>query len=91
MKMDLSWAAAQRPNPGSAVFAAASFSGSEAHTLVGWTLGAGFEYAFAPRWTAKLEYLYVDLGKENFFVGVPGGGSFGLTDQIVRIGINFRN
>jgi outer membrane immunogenic protein len=91
MKMDLSWAAAQRGNPGAPVFATASFSGSEAHTLVGWTLGAGFEYAFAPRWTAKLEYLYVDLGKENFFVGVPGGGSFGLTDQIVRIGINFRN
>jgi outer membrane immunogenic protein len=90
MKMDLSWAAAQRGNPGAPVFASASFSSSEAHTLTGWTLGAGFEYAFAPRWTAKFEYLYVDLGKDTYFAGIPGGGAFGLTDQIVRFGINFR-
>ena len=29
----------------------------------GWTFGAGLEYAFLGNWTAKLEYLYVDLGK----------------------------
>jgi outer membrane immunogenic protein len=92
MKMDLSWVAAQKPSfcPACATFANASFSGSEAHTLLGWTIGAGFEYAFAERWTAKLEYLYVDLGKESFFRGIPSGGSFGLNDQIVRFGINFR-
>ena len=28
----------------------------------GWTLGAGVEVALAAPWTAKLEYLYVDLG-----------------------------
>ena len=27
----------------------------------GWTVGAGLEVAFAPNWTAKVEYLFVDL------------------------------
>ena len=29
----------------------------------GWTVGAGLEWAFADNWTAKVEYLFVDLGK----------------------------
>ena len=66
------------------------FAASESHTHVGWTLGAGFEYAFAERWSVKVEYLYVDLGKETYFAGMQGGGSFGMQDQTVRIGINFR-
>lgn len=66
------------------------FAGSESHTHIGWTLGAGFEYAFAERWSAKVEYLYVDLGKETYFAGVQGGGSFGLQDHTVRFGINYR-
>jgi opacity protein-like surface antigen len=28
----------------------------------GWTVGGGLEYAFAPNWSAKVEYLYPDLG-----------------------------
>jgi outer membrane immunogenic protein len=66
------------------------FAGSESHTHVGWTLGAGFEYAFADRWSAKVEYLFVDLARENYFAGVQGGGSFGMQDHTVRGGINFR-
>jgi opacity protein-like surface antigen len=65
------------------------FAGSESHTHVGWTLGAGFEYAFAERWSAKAEYLFVDLGKQTYFSGIQGGGSFGMQDHTVRIGINF--
>ena len=33
-------------------------------TKVGWTAGAGAEWAFAPNWSAKIEYLYIDLGNE---------------------------
>src|SRR5262249_61633697 len=31
----------------------------------GWTIGAGLEAALALNWTAKVEYLYVDLGGFN--------------------------
>jgi outer membrane immunogenic protein len=31
-------------------------------TRVGWTLGGGLEWMFAPRWSVKAEYLYYDLG-----------------------------
>jgi len=34
-------------------------------SLDGWTLGAGFQWAFAPNWSAGLEYRYYDLGKYN--------------------------
>ena len=37
-------------------------------TRVGWTVGAGVEYAFAPQWTAKLEYNYMDFGNAHRFV-----------------------
>ena len=38
-------------------------------TNAGWTVGAGLEFAVAPHWTLKAEYLYVDLGKFNCGVG----------------------
>src|ERR1700733_6230764 len=34
-------------------------------TQAGWTVGAGVESAFADNWTARIEYLYVDLGTWN--------------------------
>jgi outer membrane immunogenic protein len=32
----------------------------------GWTLGGGFEWMFAPNWSAKGEYLYYDLGSVSY-------------------------
>jgi len=32
---------------------------------VGWTAGAGAEYAITHRWSMKVEYLYYDLGDES--------------------------
>jgi outer membrane immunogenic protein len=31
----------------------------------GWTIGTGFEYAIAPSWTVKSEYLYMDFSNER--------------------------
>jgi outer membrane immunogenic protein len=84
MNADLNWTLTQLFGP------TATFAGSQSHTLFGWTLGAGFEYAFAQQWSAKVEYLYVELGKEAFFSGIQGGGMFGLRDQILRLGLNYR-
>jgi outer membrane immunogenic protein len=35
------------------------------HTQGGWTAGLGVEWAFADNWTAKVEYLFVDLGSAS--------------------------
>jgi outer membrane immunogenic protein len=37
-------------------------SASISDTRVGWTAGGGFEWMFLPHWSAKLEYLFYDLG-----------------------------
>jgi outer membrane immunogenic protein len=64
-------------------------------TQVGWTAGAGVEYAFLPNWTAKVEYLFVDLANASCPVGNCGatGGvntTVTLNENIVRGGINFK-
>jgi outer membrane immunogenic protein len=45
-------------------------AGSFAETRVGWTWGAGFEWMFGSNWSAKVEYLYYDLGKVTYSAGV---------------------
>jgi outer membrane immunogenic protein len=40
-----------------------TFNGvTTSHSQAGWTAGAGLEWAFADNWTAKIEYLYVNIG-----------------------------
>jgi outer membrane immunogenic protein len=57
----------------------------------GWTVGAGVEAAIAPNWTAKLEYLHVDLGNGQVFNIVPGiAESVSFKADIVRAGINYK-
>jgi outer membrane immunogenic protein len=64
-----------------------TFGLSETHTTAGWTVGVGAEMGFAPNWTAKIEYLYVDLSDSRFTItGLPNGYQFGL----VRVGVNYR-
>ncbi len=68
---------------------ATTFGLSESHTNAGWTLGAGAEIqmGFAPNWSAKVEYLYVDLANSNFVItGASNGYRFGL----IRAGVNYR-
>jgi outer membrane immunogenic protein len=66
---------------------ATTFGLSESHTNVGWTLGAGAEMGFAPNWSAKVEYLFVDLSNSDFVItGASNGYRFGL----VRAGVNYR-
>jgi outer membrane immunogenic protein len=63
-------------------------SGSEFRA--GWTVGAGIETSFAPHWTAKLEYLYVDLGKSHLFDILPTTPeTVSFTANIVRVGVNY--
>ena len=66
---------------------AATFGLTESHTNVGWTAGVGAEYRFAPNWSAKIEYLYIDLANSNFVIT---GASHGLSFATVRAGVNYR-
>lgn len=66
---------------------ATTFGVSESHTTAGWTAGVGAEMGFAPNWSAKVEYLYVDLSNTNFVLtGASNGYRFGL----IRAGVNYR-
>jgi outer membrane immunogenic protein len=61
----------------------------------GWTLGGGFEAAIEGAWTAKVEYLYYDLGSVSLTTppgGVTGPNTWNIeTDgSLVRAGINYR-
>ena len=66
-------------------------------TKLGWTVGAGAEWAFAPRWSVKAEYLYVDLGTITYTStnSLPINPlatiahSHTLTENIGRIGLNW--
>jgi outer membrane immunogenic protein len=70
---------------------------ASSNARAGYTIGAGAEYAFTQNWSAKLEYLYYDLGSRSA-VGVqtnPIGPEFAVfrakTDgHIVRAGLNYR-
>jgi outer membrane immunogenic protein len=61
-------------------------------TKAGWTVGAGLEFALVANWTAKVEYLHVDLGNTSCggACGFPAGNNVDFTTNIVRAGVNFR-
>jgi outer membrane immunogenic protein len=67
--------------------------GDTSKTKVGWTAGAGLEYAMRSNWSVKLEYLYVDLGT---FDCSTACGSPATVDNVsfkanlVRAGVNYR-
>ena len=64
---------------------------SETETRFGWTVGAGVEYAFLSPWTAKLEYLYSDLGDSTCSAATCGvSTTVGFKTNIVRVGLNYR-
>jgi len=60
---------------------------SESHTGIGWAGGVGAEVGVAANWTAKVEYLYVDLDSSPF---VLTGASHGITSNTLRVGVNYR-
>ncbi len=62
------------------------------NTSTGWTAGGGVEWMFAPHWSAKLEYLYVDLASSGItgaFTGWELGKNFHPQINVVRAGVNY--
>jgi outer membrane immunogenic protein len=73
----------------------------QSNTEYGWTAGAGIEWAFADNWTAKVEYLYVDLGNatcntsancgfDSASPAVASNNSVSFTESMIRAGVNFK-
>ena len=65
---------------------ASTFGLSESHTNAGWTAGVGAEVGLAPHWSAKIEYLYVDLSDSAFAIA---GVSNGYRSNVIRAGVNY--
>ncbi len=65
---------------------------SASATKIGWALGGGMEYAFMGGWSAKLEYIYVDLGKARCDAACSGANPFDVkfNANIMRAGINYK-
>ena len=62
-------------------------------TLNGWTVGGGLEYAFLGNWSAKIEYLYVDLSGFNCGITCSPGvvnNNVSFKENVVRAGINYK-
>ncbi len=77
-------------------------AGSYASMRVGWTAGAGVEYMFAQNWSAKLEYMYYDLGSSTYAMAPlvsTNAGALALAHipmvstryngHIIRAGLNY--
>jgi outer membrane immunogenic protein len=60
--------------------------GAATNTKAGWTLGGGVEAALTGPWTAKVEYLYADLGRSSSVLG----SDTRFNTNLVRAGLNYR-
>jgi len=59
---------------------------TENKTHVGWTAGGGMEVGMTPNWSAKVEYLYMDLSNRTYSIT---GLANGYETNMMRFGINY--
>lgn len=83
------------------VYGTAQHFGSFSDMRIGWTAGGGLEWAFANHWTAKVEYLYLNLGNTISYLSAlvaPAGRAPGYawttsvdsSYHVARIGLNYK-
>jgi outer membrane immunogenic protein len=58
----------------------------ENRSHIGWAGGLGAEVGFTPNWSAKVEYLYMDLSDRAYSIT---GANNGLEANMLRFGINY--
>jgi outer membrane immunogenic protein len=66
--------------PSNPPFTITPASGGFSGMRVGYAVGAGGEWMFASNWSAKLEYLYYDLGSATYSTGSLVSSDFHLTN-----------
>jgi outer membrane autotransporter protein len=57
----------------------------------GWNVGTGLEYMLTPRWSAKLEYDYLDFGSNTVGFATPFGTGLTFRTRVneVKVGVNY--
>ena len=101
VKGGASWTDVNYNFSSSSLLGAATLTSNVTETKVGGLLGFGTEYMFAPHWTAKIEYNYVDYGSHTdnhpLTLAVPGLGAAtvnvpvqsSLKASTMKAGINY--
>jgi outer membrane immunogenic protein len=71
-------------------------SASATSTRYGWTAGGGWDVMFAPNWTVRAEWIYVDLGVQSLTATTPAftppvtfTSDNKFRESILRIGFNY--
>jgi outer membrane immunogenic protein len=67
-----------------------SAEASDSQFHAGYAIGAGVEHAFAGRWSAKVEYLYLGLGSKTYFSQFGGLSSGAVNVHALKAGLNYR-
>ncbi len=62
---------------------------SDDQTHIGWTVGAGVEFAVADNISVDALYRYSDYGSATYGAGLGGGGDIDLSSHQVSLGLNF--
>ncbi|MDB5509533.1 MAG: porin family protein [Hyphomicrobiales bacterium] len=74
--------------------AGAGVSRTLTSSRMGWTLGAGAEFAFSHNWSTRVEYRYTDFGRKNATFNavalVPVVGNVRLKEQAVTVGVSYK-
>jgi len=65
-----------------------SGSSSRSETEWGWAIGGGMEYAFTDNWTAKVEYMYTDIGSVTW--DRRSSSDFDVTSSTLKVGVNYK-
>jgi len=73
---------------------AAFDTSSTSADVIGWVVGGGIEAAMWGNWTAKAEYLYLDLGSISNTLTIPSQNTTINTtstvkDHVFRAGVNY--
>lgn len=63
---------------------------TDEQTHVGWTVGAGVEFAVADRVSIDLLYRYTDYGTKDYTLAPPTPTSLHLTSNAITAGVNWR-
>ncbi len=70
------------------VAAAAGVPATDSEVLLGFAVGGGIEHAFSEKWSAKLEYLYMNFESDTL-TAAPATARIEPELHVVRVGINY--